>query len=40
MGKAKGKKKGTPSYMAPELFDVNGVYSFQSDLWALGCIMY
>ena len=40
MGKAKGKKKGTPSYMAPELFDTNGVYSFQSDLWALGCMMY
>ena len=25
--------------MSPELFD-NGAYSFQSDLWALGCIMY
>ncbi len=40
MGRGKGNKKGTPSYMAPELFEVGGVYSFQSDLWALGCILY
>lgn len=26
--------------MAPQLFYVGGVYSFQSDLWSLGCIMY
>lgn len=26
--------------MAPELFESNGVHSFQSDFWALGCIMY
>ena len=26
--------------MAPELFMAGGVYSFQSDLWALGCVMY
>jgi len=26
------QKKGNPFYMAPELFDENGVYSFQSDL--------
>lgn len=26
--------------MAPELFQDGGVYSFQSDLWALGCIAY
>ena len=32
-------RKGTPCYMSPELFD-NSPYSFQSDLWALGCIMY
>lgn len=33
-------KKGTPYYMAPELFEENGVHSFQSDMWALGVIMY
>lgn len=26
--------------MAPELFEVGGVYSFQTDFWALGCMMY
>jgi serine/threonine-protein kinase ULK4 len=26
--------------MAPELFELGGVYSFASDLWALGCILY
>ena len=36
----KESKKGTPSYMAPELFLTGGVYSFQSDLWSVGCIMY
>ena len=25
---------------APELFQEEGMYSFKSDLWALGCIMY
>lgn len=33
-------KRGSPYYMAPELFHDGGVYSFQSDLWALGCIAY
>jgi len=33
-------KRGTPSYMAPELFRPDGVSSFSSDLWSLGCIMY
>ena len=33
-------KKGTPCYMAPELFEVGSVYSFASDLWALGCMLY
>lgn len=35
-----GSKRGSPYYMAPELFQDGGVYSFQSDLWALGCIAY
>jgi serine/threonine protein kinase len=26
--------------MAPELFPEDGVHSFQSDVWSLGCIMY
>ena len=29
-----------PWYTAPELFQEEGIYSFKSDLWALGCIMY
>ena len=33
-------KRGTPTYMAPELFRPDGVCSFSSDLWSLGCIMY
>ena len=33
-------KRGTPYYMAPELFEDDGVYSFASDLWSLGIILY
>lgn len=33
-------KKGTPYYMAPELFEEGGVYSFYSDLWSFGCVLY
>ena len=36
----KNKTAMTPCYTAPELFSENGIYSFKSDLWALGCIMY
>ncbi|XP_031398414.1 serine/threonine-protein kinase RUNKEL [Punica granatum] len=32
-------KRGTPSYMAPELFE-DGVHSYASDFWALGCVLY
>lgn len=30
---------GTPHYMAPEVFEGNG-YSFEVDLWSLGCLLY
>ena len=36
----KNKTAMTPCYTAPELFQEEGMYSFKSDLWALGCIMY
>ena len=26
--------------MAPELFNDDGIYSFQSDVWSLGCVLY
>ncbi|XP_076242205.1 STKc_STK36 domain-containing protein fused [Calliopsis andreniformis] len=31
--------KGTPLYMAPEIFDEE-VYDHKADLWSLGCIIY
>ena len=34
------KRAMTPCYTSPELFQNDGIYSFKSDLWALGCIMY
>mmetsp|Transcript_17583 Transcript_17583/g.33617 ORF Transcript_17583/g.33617 Transcript_17583/m.33617 type:complete len:705 (+) Transcript_17583:398-2512(+) len=30
---------GTPNYMSPELFS-NDKYSYPSDVWALGCVLY
>ncbi|KAL9810783.1 putative serine/threonine-protein kinase RUNKEL ULK-ULK4 family [Arabidopsis thaliana] len=33
-------KRGTPYYMAPELYEDGGIHSFASDLWALGCVLY
>lgn len=33
-------KTGSPYYMAPELFQDDGVYSFASDLWSFGCILF
>lgn len=30
---------GTPYYMSPEIFD-NKPYSYKSDVWALGCVLY
>ena len=31
---------GSPHYMAPELFHPGAVYSFASDLWALGVVLH
>ena len=33
-------KTGSPYYMAPELFQDDGVYSFASDMWSLGCVLF
>mmetsp|Transcript_19792 Transcript_19792/g.36474 ORF Transcript_19792/g.36474 Transcript_19792/m.36474 type:complete len:1210 (+) Transcript_19792:2977-6606(+) len=33
-------KRGTPCYMAPELFQESGVHSIYSDIWSLGCVLY
>lgn len=29
-----------PYYTAPELIKSGGMYTFATDLWALGCLMY
>ena len=34
------KTRGCPLYMAPELFSSDGVHSFSTDLWAVGCIIF
>lgn len=33
-------KRGTPCYMAPELFQDGSTHSSAADLWALGCVLY
>lgn len=37
---AQAVQRGTPVYMSPELFASDGVHSYASDLWALGCVLY
>jgi serine/threonine-protein kinase ULK4 len=39
-GQQQSNKRGTPCYMAPELFHDHGYHSFASDFWALGCVLY
>ena len=36
----KNKAAMTPCYTAPELFSEDGVYSYKTELWAIGCILY
>eukprot|EP00928_Gymnodinium_smaydae_P010772 TRINITY_DN1405_c0_g3_i1.p1 TRINITY_DN1405_c0_g3~~TRINITY_DN1405_c0_g3_i1.p1 ORF type:complete len:1319 (-),score=194.91 TRINITY_DN1405_c0_g3_i1:56-4012(-) len=33
-------RRGTPHYMAPELFQEGGMHSFASDVWAVGCVLH
>ncbi|CAE7318020.1 RUK [Symbiodinium natans] len=33
-------RKGSPQYMAAELFLEGGIHSFASDLWSLGCVLF
>lgn len=33
-------ERGLAPYMAPELFTSEGANSFQSDFWALGCVLF
>ncbi|WP_372807410.1 protein kinase domain-containing protein [Pontiella sp.] len=35
-----GELKGTPGYMAPEQFEKGGVKTYQTDVYALGCLLY
>ena len=39
-GKAPKNFRGTPMYLAPELWEKDGVHSFASDFWAFGCLCY
>jgi serine/threonine protein kinase len=33
-------QRGTCEYMAPELWRQDGLHSYSSDFWALGCVLY
>ena len=32
--------RGVAAYMAPELFTAEGIHSYATDFWALGCVLY
>ena len=34
------EERGTAEYMAPELFLPEGLHSYASDFWSLGCVLY
>ena len=34
------ESRGTTAYMSPELFTSEGVHSYSSDFWAMGCVLY
>lgn len=38
-GNKENELHGSPIYMAPEILS-DQKYSFESDIWALGCILY
>ena len=40
LGSTPLSSRGTPLYMAPELFSAEGTHSFASDFWSLGCVMF
>jgi serine/threonine protein kinase len=40
LGSAPMSSRGTPLYMAPELFSAEGVHSYASDFWSLGCLIF
>ena len=40
MGDLPLQQRGDPPYMAPELFSSEGVHSYVSDLWSLGCLLF
>ena len=39
-GNSEQARRGTPCYMAPELFQNDGYHSYASDFWSLGCVLY
>ena len=40
LGSQPMESRGCPLYMAPELFSSEGVHSYSTDFWALGCILF